>query len=100
MGWKEVYNHQQQAKQLRAIEQATAAQAGLQPRKVTKTEKYVLGVKDAKMPPATPAVPPPPAPPVSDRVAQLEAQVAALEARVQWCIDRLVEAQDSNSIPE
>lgn len=41
----ELYGMQQQAKQLRAIEKANAAQAGVPPRKPGFIERFVLGMK-------------------------------------------------------
>lgn len=87
-----LFGQQLQAKQLRAIERATAAAAGQEPRKLSWTERYVLGVKDPKTPPAQSA-------PRSDsaRIAELEVRVVALEARVQWAIDRIQKLQSQDS---
>jgi hypothetical protein len=83
-----LFAQQQQAKQLRAIERSTAAAAGQPVRKLSWTERNLLGVKDPKSEGGEPTG-------VSDaaRIAQLEAQVAALEARVHWSIDRIQELQ-------
>ena len=53
----DLYAQQQQAKQLRAIERATAAASGQPLRKLSWTERTVLGVKD---PAGTPAPSPTP----------------------------------------
>lgn len=46
MGWQEMYAHQQQAEQLRALERAAAAQSGEPLRKLTWMERWGLGVSD------------------------------------------------------
>lgn len=45
MKGRDLYALQQQAKQLRAIEEAQAAQAGVPPRKPGLIERLVLGVR-------------------------------------------------------
>jgi hypothetical protein len=84
----DLFAQQQQAKQLRAIERSTAAAAGESARPLGWIERNVLGVKDPKPSAEEPAH-------LSDtaRIAQLEAQVAALEARMQWSIDWIQELQ-------
>lgn len=80
MGWADHYHKQKQAQQLREIERNTAAAAGVEPRKLTWTEKNVMGVKDPKNP----------RPPLAnghEHVAWLESRVDYLEARVDWLID-------------
>jgi len=88
---KDLYAQQQQAKQLRAIERSVAAAAGQPARKLSWTERMVLGVKDPKPGGGQPSR-------ANDavRIAQLETQVAALEARVRWSIDRIQELQSGS----
>lgn len=45
MKWQQQFDRQQQARQLRAIEIATARQAGIQPRKLRWYERWALGIK-------------------------------------------------------
>jgi hypothetical protein len=82
----DLFAQQQQAKQLRAIERATSAAAGQPVRKLSWAERNLLGVRDPK-----PGIEEPPHTGEAARILQLEAQVAALEARVQWSIDRIQE---------
>jgi|LULQ01.1.fsa_nt_gb hypothetical protein len=85
----DLYAKQQQAKQLRAIERSTAAAAGQPVRKLSWTERNVLGVKDpsAASGGLTPALE------ADARIAELEVHVKSLEARVQWAVDRIQELQ-------
>jgi hypothetical protein len=84
----DLFAQQQQAKQLRAIERSTAAAAGESARPLGWIERNVLGVKDPKH-----SAPHPRAESDAARIAQLEAQVAALEARMKWSVDWIQELQ-------